>query len=80
MLVNSCLPSGTWMMPSSRMKRLDLPTSSVPLNCSDPLVGWIMPVMARTVVVFPAPLDPSMATTSPSFTSKEMSQSTWMEP
>jgi len=38
------------------------------------------PLIARKVVVFPAPFDPSSVTISPSRTSSEMPNSTWTSP
>ena len=45
---------------------------SVPANTTRPAAAGTSPEMARRVDVFPAPLGPMMATTSPSPTSREI--------
>src|SRR5215510_8591350 len=64
-----------------RAIRFDLrPINSSPWNLIEPLRLVSMPMMARIVVVFPAPLRPSKVTTSPALTSKVMPCSTWLSP
>src|SRR5262245_17003986 len=64
-----------------RAMRLDLrPINSSPWNLIDPLRFASIPMMARMVVVLPAPLRPSKVTTSPPFTSKLMPCRTWLSP
>src|SRR5262245_53059126 len=64
-----------------RAMRLDLrPINSWPWNLIEPLRLASIPMMARMVVVLPAPLRPSKVTTSPAFTSKVMPCSTWLSP
>ena len=46
----------------------------------EPRSGWLRPEMARSSVDLPAPLVPSSARTSPSWTSTLTSKSTWSEP
>src|SRR5262245_23932472 len=61
--------------------RFDLrPISSWPSNLIEPVRLASMPMMARMVVVLPAPLRPSKVTTSPGFTSKLMPCRTWLSP
>src|SRR6267142_4870739 len=54
--------------------------SSRPAYVIDPLRCDSMPMMARMVVVLPAPLRPSSVTTSPALTSNVMPWSTWLSP
>ena len=54
--------------------------SSSPLNRTEPELGFSIPVMARTMVVLPAPLEPRMATISPSSRVKLMSHRILTEP
>src|SRR5215813_11925131 len=64
-----------------RAMRLDLRSiNSWPSNLIEPLRLASMPMMARMVVVLPAPLRPSKVTTSPEFTSKLMPCRTWLSP
>src|SRR5262245_8459488 len=64
-----------------RAMRFDLrPINSLPWNLIEPLRLASMPMMARMVVVLPAPLRPSKVTTSPALTSKLMPCSTWLSP
>src|SRR5687767_6396863 len=46
----------------------------------EPLRSASMPMIARMVVVLPAPLRPSNVTTSPGFTSKLMPCRMWLSP
>src|SRR6185503_13386095 len=64
-----------------RAMRLDLSRiSSCPSYLIEPLRLASMPMMARMVVVLPAPLRPSSVTTSPALTSKFMPCRTWLSP
>src|SRR5262245_20936215 len=64
-----------------RAMRFDLrPINSSPWNLIEPRRLASMPMMARMVVVLPAPLRPSKVTTSPEFTSKLMPCRTWLSP
>src|SRR5262249_471971 len=64
-----------------RAMRLDLRSiNSWPSNLIEPLRLASMPMIARMVVVLPAPLRPSKVTTSPGFTSKVMGCRTWLSP
>src|SRR6185295_11917149 len=64
-----------------RAMRFDLrPINSWPSNLIEPFRLASIPMMARMVVVLPAPLRPSKVTTSPGFTSKVMPCSTWLSP
>src|SRR5687767_1430509 len=51
-----------------------------PLNITSPDRGGTRPMIAFSVVDFPAPLRPRSATTSPSRTSRSTSNSTWARP
>src|SRR5262245_20688188 len=63
-------PSGTWVTPRRTMACEAMPTSELPSKTTSPSRGARSPEMARSVVVLPAPLLPSRATTSPSPTRK----------
>ena len=54
----------------------DTATMSSPSNWTSPDIGLMMPEMTRSVVVLPAPLAPSRATTSPGATVRFMSRTT----
>ena len=47
-----------------------------PCICTEPVVGWVVPVISLSKVLLPAPLTPRMPTDSPSVTLNEMSLST----
>src|SRR5512147_152267 len=51
-----------------------------PSSSTCPREGWIMPEMARMVVVLPAPFAPISATTVPCFTCSDTSLSTSLAP
>ena len=53
---------------------------SRPLNTIRPDRGGTIPEIERSVVDFPAPLEPIRVTISPSRTSREMPLSAWIEP
>src|SRR5579884_4414438 len=59
-------------MPSRAMRFDGRSTSSAPPNTIDPARLGTMPMIARRVVVLPAPLRPRRVTTSPSCTPKSM--------
>ena len=63
-------PEGTCAMPSRATSSGALPVMFLPPNLISP-VAFTMPVMARRVVVLPAPLAPRRATTEPSSTFSE---------
>ena len=62
-------PWGTWAIPARTMASADESTIDWPANVTFP-ERWIVPEIARIVVVFPAPLAPSTTTISPSSTGK----------
>ena len=57
--------SGWNPMPSSRR------AATCPTICTCPVVGWIVPVISLSRVLFPAPLTPMMPIASPGCTLKE---------
>ncbi len=57
-----------------------MPEISSPLNLIEPARGGVSPEMERSVVDFPAPLEPMSVTISPSSTVSEMLLSAWMFP
>src|SRR5215813_1302229 len=59
-------------MPSRAMRFDGLPTSSSPPKAIEPLRLATMPMIARKVVVLPAPLRPSRVTSSPSAIANSM--------
>src|SRR3954471_9613497 len=59
-------------MPSRAMRLDGSSISSVPRNRTEPVRWGRMPMIARRVVVLPAPLRPSRVATSPSSTVKSM--------
>ena len=80
---NTRRPSITWVIPDRTISDGSLPSIRSPLNVTDPLVIFpscmsSRPVMARVVVVLPAPLAPSRATIWPFGTSMERPRSTRM--
>ncbi len=72
-------PCGTWATPRRTMSSGDLPPTAVPSIATTPLVG-IIPLMARIVVVLPAPFAPRMTTTSPGATENDIPRSTCTGP
>src|SRR5262245_1081173 len=54
--------------------------NSPPSKAMEPLRSGSSPMMARMVLVLPAPLRPSSVTTSPACTSKVMPCRTWLSP
>ena len=53
---------------------------SPPWNRIVPCRGLLMPLIARSVVDFPAPFAPIRVTISPSFTASETPFSAWIAP
>ena len=81
----SIRPSGTWATPLLTMVRLFCLVISWSPNLMDPEVHlpfcrYRTPVMVRTRVVFPAPLDPSTETKPPAGTSMEIFRSAGIGP
>ena len=72
MVANTRRPSGEWARPSLAMWYDSMPSMRLPFSVISPAVGWIMPEMARMVVVLPAPLEPIRVTTLPLGTSMLM--------
>ena len=58
-------PSGTWAMPRLARATGDTEARFSPLWSTRPAIGFTRPEITRSVVVLPAPLEPSSATTSP---------------
>src|SRR5689334_14445499 len=58
--------SGQYAIPNRAMRFDASPTSSMPRCRTEPVRWPTMPMIARKVVVLPAPLRPSRVTTSPS--------------
>ena len=78
---NTRRPSMTWAIPARTMRDASASWTFSPSKTIDPLVispSWMSssPVMARNVVVFPAPLAPRSATICPSRTSRDSPRST----
>src|SRR4029077_7777488 len=64
-----------------RAMRLEArPTSSLPRKVTEPCRCGVIPMMARRVVVLPAPLRPSKVTTSPWRTAKLIPCRMWDSP
>ena len=65
-------PSGDWQIPEADdLVPVGMPVICLPWNVILPLRGRISPEIVRSVVDFPAPLEPISVTISPSWTSKE---------
>src|SRR5262245_41024526 len=67
-------------MPALAMRSGLRAISSRPSKTMEPLRWAIRPMMARIVLVLPAPLRPSSVTTSPAGTSKLMPCRMWLSP
>src|SRR5947209_1721785 len=67
-------------MPRRAMRLEARPTSSLPRKTTEPCRCGVIPMMARKVVVLPAPLRPSKVTTSPRPTAKLMPCRMWDSP
>lgn len=75
-----CLPSGTSPTPRRAIRNDVRPAIGCPSNSNTPPHGGSRPIMAAIVVVLPIPFRPSNASTSPTPTSSETSNSTWLSP
>src|SRR4051812_6536888 len=80
MLGNICLPSGTQAIPRSTTSCAGSFSMRLPLNPMVPARARNSPVTQRMSVVLPAPLEPTSATISPSFTESEAPKSTGASP
>ncbi len=63
---NTRRPSGTWAMPSRTIASGFMPRRDLPASTISPVTFGTRPEMERSVVLLPAPLEPSRATISPS--------------
>jgi hypothetical protein len=61
-------PSGAWATPARANAWVGFRVTSSPSRSTAPLVGAMRPEATRAMVVFPAPLGPTMATASPGAT------------
>src|SRR5712692_5672981 len=77
---NSWRPSGTCAMPSATISAGERPLSRRPSSSMVPLRTGRSPEMARSVVVLPAPFEPTRATASPRRTSRETALTAVMSP
>ena len=73
-------PSGDWQMPSPTISCGGSIEISSPSSLIEPVRGGVSPEIERSVVDFPAPLEPISVTHSPSSTVSEMPLSAWMLP
>ena len=80
MVEKSPLPSGTREMPRLTMPTGLFPSMRDPWNSTFPEEGRSKPVRVLRIVDLPAPFDPMIEKTSPSWTSKLTSQSAWASP
>jgi hypothetical protein len=71
MVGKSWRPSGTWTMPRATARAGEGRTSGSPCHSMRPRRSGSRPEIARSVVVFPAPLLPMRATASPARTSSD---------
>src|SRR6185369_9130186 len=62
------------------MRCVAMPMVSVPCTLTEPLRAPVRPMMARSVVVRPAPLRPSRVTTCPCGTVMSMPCRMWLSP
>ena len=76
----SRLPSGLCAMPRFTIVCGAAPVMSSPWKRIEPWRGLLMPLIARSVVDFPAPFAPISVTISPARTSREMPFSAWIAP
>src|SRR6266581_2046877 len=79
-LGNTCLPSGTRPSPACATRYEGNPCSGLPSNAIVPPRMGTMPMIERTVVVFPMPFRPSKVATSPARTPNETPKRTWLCP
>src|SRR5699024_5730667 len=77
---NTRRPSGTWAIPISTILWAGIFVISFPSKVILPALDGMIPVSVCRVVVFPAPLAPIRAMTSPWFTSKDIPFKAWMTP
>ena len=73
-------PSGTWAIPRLTISSGPKPAIERPSKTISPAFGLTSPVMARNVVDFPAPFEPSNETTVPSSTEKVTPRSASISP
>ncbi len=73
-------PSGTCPKPSRAIASGRMPVTLLPRKRIWPDVARTKPLIARSVVVFPAPFAPRSATISPSSTFSEMPRSARIPP
>src|SRR5512137_470163 len=69
--------SGTSARPLSKRSYGCIPRIFSPRKVMDPVAFLFKPTIVSTVVVFPAPFGPIRVTSSPLFTCRERSQTTW---
>jgi hypothetical protein len=77
---NTRRPSGEWLMPARTISLGARRVMSRPSKRIVPAAAFTKPLIARSVVVLPAPLAPISATISPSPTVSETSSSAVMRP
>jgi hypothetical protein len=77
---NTCLPSGESATPIDTISCGGVSVISRSLKRIEPCRGGVRPEIERSVVDFPAPLEPIRVTHSPSSTSIEMPLRAWMFP
>ena len=77
---NSRLPSGLCEMPRFTTVCGAAPVMSSPWKRIAPCRGLLMPLIARSVVDFPAPFAPMRVTISPARTLSETPFSAWIAP
>ena len=73
-------PSGDWQMPSRTISCGGRCSIESPARRIDPSRGGVRPEIERSVVDFPAPLEPISVTHSPSSTFSVTPLSAWMLP
>ena len=77
---NTWRPSGEWLIPARTISLGASRVMSRPANRMVPDAGRIRPLIARSVVVLPAPFAPISVTISPSSTVSDTSCSAVMRP
>jgi hypothetical protein len=77
---NTRRSSGTHDSPRRAISCVGARVTSSPSNTTLPRRAGVRPRIARSVVVLPAPLGPSSATTSPAATPSETPNSTCVSP
>jgi len=80
MALNNWRPSGTKAKPRADFTLVGSRVTSLPWNVTRPRQGAIVPAMARSIVVLPAPLAPTIAVNCPLPALSETPQSTWTSP